>query len=253
MKFGFFLANIINSLIVVVIILLVKNFNFLKHNFHDYLYDNGFKVEKIYINQLEFVEIKDIIDNLEFSYNDPIITLDIKKNQHLLERSFWVNKADISVFYPDLVKIEIDEKKPEFLWYKDNDYFALDQKGKILKKLDIEELKQFSNFIILDGNNVRLATDNLLSFIKLEKEIYLSISRAIWIGNRRWDIEFINGFRLQLPQKNPAYAWQYFIQLNKQIDFIHNNIGSLDLRLPEKLFMKLNLDDPLNKNLLNIL
>ena len=43
------------------------------------------------------------------------------------------------------------------------------------------------------------------------------------------------------------------IKLNKQVNLLDKNIESLDLRVPEKIFMQLNLDDPLNKNLLNIL
>ena len=253
MKIGFFIVNIINSIFIVLFILVIKNFSFLKNNFEDYLYNNGFKVKKIYINQLDFLDITNVIDSLDFAHDTPIINLDIVKNKNSLEDNFWINKADISIVYPDLVNIKIDEKKPEFLWYHNMQYFVLDKKGKVLKKLNISELKKLSNFIMLDGNNARLVTDNLLSFIKLDNNIYLSISKAIWVGNRRWDIEFINGFRLQLPQKDPMQAWKYFIKLNQHIDFIGNNIESLDLRLPERLFMKLNLDDPLNKNLLNIL
>ena len=253
MKIKLFFAIIINVSILMLIILVMNNYHYFRSGFQQHLYQLGFKVEKIYINELSFVKITDVIDNLDFADNSPIIKLDKLANQKKLEQDFWIDKAQINILYPNIVKIHITEKVPEFIWIYQDQYIALDKSGKILKVLSKEELVKFSSFILLVGQNVRSVTDNLLNIIKIDSELYKLIAKAIWVSNRRWNIQFIDGFTVKLPQKNPIAAWQYFLTLNKQVGLLNKNIKSLDLRVPEKIFMQLNLDDPLNKNLLNIL
>jgi cell division septal protein FtsQ len=253
MKLRLFLATIINSVILIIIFLAINNYSNLKRIFQQHLYQLGFKVDKIYINELSFVKITDVIDRLDFADNSPIVKLNKFANKKKLEESFWIDKANINILYPNIVKIHIIEKIPEFVWIYQNKYIALDKAGKILKILDKNELERFSGFILLAGENVRSVTDNLLNIIKIDLELHKFISKAIWVSNRRWNIEFIDGFTVKLPQEDSILAWQYFLKLNKEVNLLGKNIESLDLRVPEQTFMQLNLDDPLNKNLLNIL
>ena len=122
-----------------------------------------------------------------------------------------------------------------------------------MKKIEIEDLIKFNNFIILQGQNSKSYVQNLLTFIKDNKVLYDAITHVEWVSDRRWNIKFTNGLIVKLPQINPVSAWEHFISLHKRIDFFRNKVESIDLRVEDKIFIELDLKKPINKNLLNIL
>ena len=226
------------SIILAAIILMVIYRNILQNFFYQELYDKGFKLEEIIINELYLLAIPDIIDRLNFSNGDSMMKIDLESNKTLLEESFWIKKAVISKEFPNKIHITIYENLPEFIWQDDNKYFALDAMGNILKEINNKELELFKNFIILSGTNAKLFTQNLLVFIKKNIDIYQHIAKIERIGDRRWNIIFINNMTIKLPELNPELAWDNFIILNDKIDFFENPVKAIDFRIKDKLFIE---------------
>ena len=247
-KLGLF----VNILILCAVASLYKYYPLLKHNFYKHLYQQGFKVEKIYINELKFLTVEEVIDKLDFAPGDPIMQIDLQLNQKALQESFWIKKSAIKVDFPNVIRITIYENVPEFIWYHNKQYFALDNAGRILKYIDEQELQKFSNFIIVTGKGVRPFVPNLFDFIKMDQDIYNYIAEIEWISNRRWDIIFINDLKVKLPELNPRQSWKSFVELNKKLNFFSNKIKSVDLRIKDRLFIELDLKDSLNKKILKI-
>lgn len=242
---------IVSTIIILMILAIIKYYDLIKSSFYTQLYEMGFKIENIYINQLSIFTVEEIVDKLTFAHGDHILAVDLQENKHILEESFWVKKANLSIEFPDKINIVIHEIIPEFIWRNQGQYFALDHLGEIIKKVDLTELNRFSNLIILEGDNARSFVQNLLSFIKIDDKIYQYISYVEWIGDRRWNIRLTNDLLIKLPQVNPLSAWNNFLSLHKRIDFFHNKVESIDLRVKDKLFIEFDLNNPINKNLLS--
>ncbi len=218
--------------------LLIPNYNFLKNELHDLLYKEGFKVEEIHINELEFLQVEEQIGKLTFGQGDYIFALELKESQQILEDNFWVEAAQLKIIYPNIVAVTLKEKQPKFLWYQDGQYHAIDALGKIIKTLTIAELELFANFIVVSGALAQQYIPNLLSFIASDARLKSYISEARFIGERRWDILFVNGLLVKLPQQNPQAAWAKFIELNETNNFLNNQFKSVDLRVEDKLFIE---------------
>jgi len=214
------------------------------------LYNDGFKVTKIYINKLEFLDVEEIIDALDFQNGDPILDLDLVSNQQRLKANFWIEEVSIKMTLPNIIKINIIEKKPEFIYSDKHKFFVLDGRGKILKQIDEDGLKRFAGFVVVVGKNARLFVPNLLDFIKEDKEVYSYISLISWVSERRWNVVFVNDMLLKLPQQNPGKAWLKFLELNERLDFFGNHIKSIDLRVKDRLFIELDLDYPINQKII---
>lgn len=251
MKIKKILSIFLSATIISGMIFTIKYYDYIKSQFYTKLYKIGFKVEEIYINELSLFSIEEIIDQLNFSHGDDIMGIDLSSNKEKLESSFWVSKAKLAIEFPNKINITIYENIPSFIWYNHKQYFAVDDRGKILKKIDLSELERFSNFIILEGMNARSYIQNLLEFIKIDNKLYQSISHVEWVGERRWNIKLTNDLIVKLPQLNPTLAWKHFIDLHREINFFNNKVESIDLRVQDKLFIEFDLHNPINNNLLD--
>jgi len=214
------------------------------------LYEQGFRVGEIHINQLDFIEVEEVIDSLDFENGDAILEVDLVNNQQNIKRNFWIESVSIKLVFPDIVKINIVEKKPEFVWLDRKKYFVLDAGGKILKEISKDGLGRFAGFVVVVGKGANLFTPNLSDFIKEDEEVYSFISLIKWVGGRRWDVKFVNDMVVKLPQQDPSKAWSKFLDLNKKLKFFNNKIKSIDLRVKDRLFIELDLDYPINRKII---
>ncbi|MFZ8864957.1 MAG: cell division protein FtsQ/DivIB [Rickettsiales bacterium] len=225
---------------------LYYNFTYFKSLLKESINKQGFKVKEIHVNQLEYIDLAEIIDNLDFKNGDDIFALNLKQNQQRLASNLWVESVAIKIKYPDIVEINIKEKKAEFILFTEGKYYIIDAKGEIIKNLPATDVKNFADFIILSGVNAKLYTANLLEFIRKDKVIYNYIAEILRISDQRWNIKFVNNMVVKLPQQDPTSAWNLFLELNNQIRFFDNKIKSIDLRVKDRLFLELDLNNPKN-------
>jgi len=214
------------------------------------LKDDGFQIEEIHISNLNNISVKNIIDELDFNYGDSVFSVDLEKNRQELESNFWVKSARLKIIFPNIIDIQIEEKKPKFVWFDTDNYFLINNKGDILKKLDDVDLSSYSNYVLLVGDDANYFVPNLLEFIEYDNEIYGYISVIELVNKRRWNIKFINDMVVQLPHADPVFGWHKFVKLNTRLNIINNRIKNIDLRVKDKVFIELDLDNPLNKKIL---
>ena len=239
--------NIILISAVIFAVFFTYNFGEIKDNVAESVYDSGFRVEEIHINELEFLHFKEIVDNLSFEYGDAISQINIVADQKKLKENFWIDDAFIKIIYPNIVLIEVVEKKPQYVWFHNNKYFALDHMGKVIKEIDDGEFYRFSNYVVVTGEKAYNYIYTLVDFINSDEEIYSYIEELNWVGNRRWDIKFINGMVLKMPQENIIKAWQEFLQIDKKLKVFSNRFKTIDLRVKDRVFLEL---DSRNKRII---
>jgi len=214
------------------------------------LKDDGFQIEEIHISKLNNNSVKNNIYELDFNYCDSVFSVDLEKNRQELESNFWVKSARLKIIFPNIIDIQIEEKKPKFVWFDTDNYFLINNKGDILKKLDDVDLSSYSNYVLLVGDDANYFVPNLLEFIEYDNEIYGYISVIELVNKRRWNIKFINDMVVQLPHADPVFGWHKFVKLNTRLNIINNRIKNIDLRVKDKVFIELDLDNPLNKKIL---
>lgn len=72
----------------------------------------------------------------------------------ILENISEIDSLEIIKKYPDILKIKVKEAKPEALWKSSDNYYYLDNEGRIRGEIsDPETLKSEGVFVIIDQNN----------------------------------------------------------------------------------------------------
>ncbi|MFV9875358.1 MAG: cell division protein FtsQ/DivIB [Rickettsiales endosymbiont of Dermacentor nuttalli] len=195
----------------------------------------GLTVQNIYLSGQHNTPLNQITSSLNFKLGDNIFTIPIRRIKYNLEQMGWIDEAIIFRQLPDSVYISIIEKKPAALWQSNGALYLIDENGDILTN---KQIKDFANLIIIVGDDAQLYVRSLLDMLRTDKKLYTKITSAIRIGERRWNIRFINGLEVKLPEISPEQAWDYIISLYTQKKLFVNGVTNIDLRIPDKLYIK---------------
>jgi cell division protein FtsQ len=61
---------------------------------------------------------------------------------------------------------------------------------------------------------------------------------AVWVGQRRWNLVLNNGVEIWLPEEDAVAALQQIAKLDGQYRLLSREFGVVDLRLPDKLYLR---------------
>ncbi|MFN7038024.1 MAG: cell division protein FtsQ/DivIB [Alphaproteobacteria bacterium] len=216
-----------------------KNYKKFITPFENYYYSQtskfGLTLQNVYLEGQNYTNTKTLMDVLQLKIGQPILSISINKLKQQLEQTNWVKYAVVERSFPNTLYIGIIEKTPIALWQNGGKFFLIDETGAIINETN---LKKFSNFIVLIGEDAPLYAKALLEIITKDKSLFEKISYATRIGERRWNVKFQNGLEIKLPEENPEAAWNYVIDLYNKKNLFGKSISNIDLRIANKLYIK---------------
>ncbi len=193
----------------------------------------NFSLKKIELQeQLKYCpSITNLLDDIKPDTSIFLISItDIKTK---LESLDCIASVKIERKYPDTIKIQVYEKQPIAIWQNEQNFYYITENGSIMF---IRKLKNIEKFIIIAGSNAPIHTPDLISFLALDRELMSEVVSAIWVGNRRWNINLENGMLVKLPESNPEIAWNKFIKIINNIEFKEKKYKSVDLRIQDRVY-----------------
>jgi cell division protein FtsQ len=87
------------------------------------------------------------------------------------------------------------------------------------------------------GEDAVFHAKGLFDFLVSEPILFEQVSAMSLVHDRRWDILLKNGIIVKLPETAPEKAWATLAQLNLQHQLLEKQIKTIDLRLPDKLYI----------------
>jgi len=185
-------------------------------------------------------DILDVINNPDIYYepvidNSSIFNINLLQAKKELEKLPWVHYASVERQYPSTLSVNIIEYKPLALWQNKGNIHLINEEGQIIKENNI---KKFSNLIIMVGDDVPTYAANLIRTINNQPELAAMVSSATRISNRRWDITLLNGVKIKLPEKNADQAWDYLAKTDEETGILDSGAKQIDLRVDNKMFVR---------------
>jgi hypothetical protein len=185
------------------------------------------KIVKSTIDNFEKIEDKNLKESGNYHGLIEVI------NNEILTNFSWVKNAVVSRVIPDKIIIKIEEYIPFAVWIDGDNNFIIDSEG---NKVEVIDISEFSNLLILSGDNAYKNVKSLSNILALNQEVSNLVYSATWLGNRRWDIRLKNSTLIKLPEKNIDKAWNNLINIY-QLPGSLNDIESIDLRVEDKIFI----------------
>ncbi len=196
----------------------------------------GFMVGEVRITGQKNTDIKQIRTALALYDGQSIVSLNLPEILGRVEALPWVKQATIIRKLPDALDVTITEHEAAAIWQENSAVFLVDQDGEVITD---EGLEKFGGvpYIVGAGANENLAS--LLALKALYPDLFSRVKSAVWVGQRRWDLNFHNGIKIKLPEKETGLAWQLLYEYESNQKILAKDILIIDLRQHGKTILRL--------------
>lgn len=220
--------------------LIEKQIDDFKLELYDWWGSKGFILDDVVISGRNRTAKEDILQVLGIERGANMLKIDVYAIKEKLEALPWVKEAVVRrSFFPNLLNIELVEKQVRAIWQINERFYPLDDEGKIIKA----EFKIEEPLLLIVGAGAPKNFKDLTEALKDEDANYISrVKVANYISGRRWNLildDIRNGVTIKLPEENIAQAWKKLAKLDKTKGIFKRKLTIIDLRLPNKIVVKL--------------
>ncbi len=195
----------------------------------------GFVVKDVTVEGQRHISDDQISKVLKIKTGAPIFSVSLADIKARLEGIEWVKYVIVERVLPDKIYVCVVERTPIALGQKDHKLYIIDDEGAIVNEKNI---KEYIHLPIIIGDGAEIYASSLIKMLKIEPSLFKSIVSIIRVSERRWNIRFENGLEVKFPEEGLENAWNTVIKLYKKKELFEMDIKSLDLRVPNKIFVE---------------
>ena len=195
------------------------------------------QVSVVWKQDMHYTKTEEILKTINLNQGMNMSDIDLDDIRIRVEKLPWVRSAVVESFWPNNLKITIEEKMPLALWQNNKKYHPLDEFANVISTTKHPP----ADLLLVVGPD---APQHLLALLKeLEQvpEINQYVRSAFRVGGRRWNLKLFDaekGVVVLLPEKNIHEALLRLDAHNKKEKFIKRRFASIDLRTSEKVIVK---------------
>ncbi len=172
----------------------------------------------------------------------PINSLDFdaQEARRRVESLGWVSRATVRALPPQLVEVVIEERAPAARWRRDGRLALIDESGVVIAD-DLDpyngarggaRLRQIITAPLFVGAGADSAAAEGLRLDEAARAGGLRVLGLTRIGERRWDLELLDGPRIMLPETEPEAALAQFVAWAAETDLLDHGFVVVDFRDP---------------------
>lgn len=195
----------------------------------------GFGIDRINITGQSLTSEATILSALGLNPGTSTVTFDADAALARIEAIPSVKSAAIRKKYPGELIVTIEEKQPMARWRFGDATFLVDEFGQPVARDD----GSFRELPLVVGEGA--ADDAIVMVRTLDR--YPAITRDLAalsrIGDRRWDLIFYSGLRVQLPENGVAQALAQLDMYQSTQQLLDRDVSVIDLRVAGMVSLEL--------------
>lgn len=194
----------------------------------------GFGIAQIQISGQRLTRDEDIATMMALSAGASTLNFDVQKAMARLGWLSAVESATVRKVYPDRIVVEIVEKEPVLRWRIGDATWLVDGRGSPIAR----DGGGYPDLPLVVGDGA--ADDALIMINSLGRHDILKKDLAALsrIGDRRWDLIYYTGLRVQLPELGVAQALSQLEMYQRDYALLDRDVTLIDLRVPGMLVLK---------------
>lgn len=195
----------------------------------------GFGVNRIQISGQTLTRDSDIVTLMTLSAGSSTLDFDVGKARSRLTWLRAVEGATVRKVYPNQIIVEVVEKTPIARWRSGSSTWLVDQRGAIIGE---DPAGAYADLPMVVGEGA--ADDALVMIRMLDRYGTITKDLAVLsrIGDRRWDMIYYNGLRVQLPELGVAQALRQLEFYQADYALLDRDVTLIDLRVPGIVALK---------------
>lgn len=201
----------------------------------------GLVVVNIEVEGRETTDAATIMAALAADRGTPILAVRPSRAKEQLEKLPWVRSAAIERRLPGTLLVRLVERRPLAVWQHHGRQELIDRDGETIA---VDDLSRFARLPVVVGDNAAKHAAALLDMLAREPELAARVSAAIRVDDRRWNLRVDNAIEVLLPEGTPDAAWARLGALERQDGLLKRDIRTVDMRLPDRLVLRVNTPPP---------
>ncbi len=195
----------------------------------------GFSVREIFVEGRFETPRKSLLKALRLERGAPILAFDPQAARERVEALPWVRHAVIERQLPDVVHLQLNERRPMALWQRGGKFSLIDTNGELIP---LKDVSNYTNLIVIIGKDAPRHAAVLFEVLAAEPKLASQVRAAVRVGARRWNLHLINKIKIQLPEDDPGAAWSHLAELNQKYALLSRDLISVDLRLADRIVIR---------------
>lgn len=197
----------------------------------------GLKVDEIQIDGIRRMDKMTVYTQALDQDSRAMPLVDLALVRERLLKYPWVKDARVSRRLPNTLRIFIIEREPAAIWQSHGQLMLVDPTGVPLEPVSTDAMPDLPLLIGEGANAQEPARRALLDEAPSIKPL---VKAATWVGNRRWDLTFASGEKLQLPEgeEEAAKSLRKFAELDAAQGLLRKGTIRFDMRVPGNMVMQ---------------
>jgi cell division protein FtsQ len=192
------------------------------------------KLEHILVEGVQFTDVDMLHEAIGMEKGDTLVGINLPAMRSRIESLSWVKLATVTRKLPSTLKVEVYEHHPLAKIVVEDDIWIINKKGEQIAHSD----KRFDGLPTLTGDNAAIHASSLFMLLSEEVELLNGLRSAAYVGERRWDLGFESGVKVQLPEKNPQHALKILVALDEERKVLEKKNGTVDLRIADRVILR---------------
>lgn len=193
------------------------------------------RVKTVMVSGAVNAEPANLRQALSLKRGDSLVGFDAQAARQSLEALGWVKSAGVVRVLPSTVKVEITEYEPLARLEHGGTVWIIAPDGHLIT----QDYDDFEHLPVLRGKGAKENAAGLFALLADYPEMGEDVIAAVYVGERRWDIEFASGAIAKLPEDRQTLAMDYLRVLQNERDLLDVAEVMVDLRLPDKIVLRL--------------
>jgi cell division protein FtsQ len=195
----------------------------------------GFGISKINITGQTITSEAVILKALDINPSLSTLNFDADAALARIRAIPSIKSAAIRKVYPAELEVSVTEKIPMARWRIGDATYLVDDDGSPVARDD----GSFSKLPLVVGEGAADDAMVMIHALDAYPAITDDLAALSRIGDRRWDLIFYSGLRVQLPENGVAQALRQLDQFQRDDRLLDRDVNVIDLRVPGMVSLKL--------------
>lgn len=201
----------------------------------------GAVVQRIVVSGVTYTRKEDLQAALALNKGDSLVGFDASAARARIEKLPWVRLASVDRQLPDAVNVVVYEHAPLARVIDAPHVWVVNKEGQRI--VDDAGVNAFTTLPVIAGEEAPEAAGALFAALGAWPALLGQLKEAVYVEKRRWDLKFISGVVVQLPETTGDYglnaALPVLARLEETRHVLTLNAGTVDLRLKDRVILHL--------------
>jgi cell division protein FtsQ len=164
-----------------------------------------------------------------------LLALDPEDVQSRVQSLDWVASARVRRLWPSTLVVEVERRQSYARWQENGEISVIDVNG---ERLLAERAVDHPDLPLVIGSGAGPAAQPLLVALEELPEMRARLHSLVRVGDRRWNVELVNGATIALPEEGAVPALARLEALQADYALLDRPLAQLDMRAPGRLAVR---------------